>query len=104
MPHVAVTLRLDKANDILKATPPAPVVRPGDTIAWTCPDGAITVSFNTNVVFEGSSKFQAPKGGQTDKGKIRANAPLGNHFDCIVTFDGKPMPVSYGIDTSGSGG
>jgi hypothetical protein len=103
MAHVAVTLRLDKSKATLESIPPIPLVRPGDTIAWTCPDGAITLSFDTKGVFEGSPKFQAAKGAQTDKGKIRADAPK-NHFDCIATFNGKPMPISYGFDTSGSGG
>jgi hypothetical protein len=97
-----LTLNADKTN--LDVTPPRPLVHPGDTIAWTCPDGAITVSFDTNVVFESSSKFHAAKSGQTDKGKVRADVPLGQHFQCNVTFNGQPMPISYGIDTSGSGG
>jgi len=104
MAHVPVTLRLNADNTNLDAIPPRPVVHPNDTIAWTCPDGTITVSFDTTVVFVGSSKFQAGKGGQTDKGKIRADVPLNQHFPCNVTFDGKPMPISYGFDTSGSGG
>jgi|SRR5580765_3101369 plastocyanin len=104
MSHVAVTLRLNTAQKILEPTPATPVVHPGDTIAWTCPDGAITVSFDTNDAFESSSKFQAAKGSRTDKGKIRADVPLGQHFECHVTFNGKPMRVSYGFDTSGSGG
>jgi hypothetical protein len=103
MAHVPVTLRLNAAQKILEPTPPRPKVRPGDTIAWTCPDGAITVSFDTSVVFESSSKFQAAKGGQTEKGKIRADVPLNQFFECHVTFNGQPMPISYGIDTSGSG-
>ena len=104
MAHVAVTLTLNAAKTKLDVTPPTPTVHPNDTIAWACPDGTITVSFDTTVVFEGSSKFQAAKGGQTVKGKIRADVPLNQHFDCIVTFDGKLMPMTYGIDTSGSGG
>jgi hypothetical protein len=108
MSHVAVMLKLVEANPPaeakLETTPAHPMVHPGDTIAWTCPDGEITVSFDTNVVFESSSKFHAVKSGQTDKGKIRADVPLNRHFECFVTFNGKPMPISYGIDTSGSGG
>jgi hypothetical protein len=103
MSHVAVTLRLNPVTKTLEPTPPKPVVHPGDTIAWTCPDGAITVSFDTSVAFESSSKFQATKGGQTAKGKIRADVPLNQHFECHVTLNGQPMPVSYGFDTSGSG-
>jgi plastocyanin len=101
---VPVTLTLSADKTKLDAQPPRPVVHPGDTIAWTCPDGAITVAFDTKVAFESSSKFQAAKGGHTDKGKIRADVPLGQHFECHVTFNGQPMPISYGFDTSGSDG
>jgi hypothetical protein len=109
MAHVPVTLRLAQENNVnvLNPTPARPTVHPNDTIAWTCPDGAITVSFDTNdttVAFDGNSKFHAEKGGQTVKGKIRADVPLGRHFECHVTFNGQQMPVSYGFDTSGSDG
>jgi plastocyanin len=103
MKHVPVTFTLNAAKT-LDVDPPRPTVHPGDTIAWTCPDGAITVSFDTSVVFESGSKFHAAKGGQTEKGKIRADAPLGQFFKCHVTFNGQPMEVPYGFDTSGSGG
>jgi len=104
MKHVPVTFTLNAAKTDLDVDPPRPRVHPGDTIAWTCPDGAITVSFDTSVAFESSSKFHAAKGGHTEKGKIRADVPLNHFFQCHVTLDGRPMPVSYGFDTSGSGG
>jgi plastocyanin len=104
MKHVPVTFTLNATKTDLDVHPPRPVVDPGDTIAWTCPDGAITVSFDTSVAFERGSKFQASKGGQTENVKIRLDVPRGQFFQCHVTFNGQPMPVSYGFDTSGSGG
>ena len=103
MPHVPVILRLNTDQKTLDPTPPRPTVDPGDTIGWTCPDGAITVSFDTSA-FEHSPKFQASKGEETGRGKIRANVPRGHFFECHATFNGQPMQVSYGFDTSGSGG
>jgi hypothetical protein len=112
MKHVPVTFRLNAAQD-LDVDPPRPRVHPGDTIGWTCPDGAITVSFDTSVAFEPSAgatslshkpTFQAAKGGHTEKVKISLDVPLDQFFECHVTLDGRPMQVTYGFDTSGSGG
>lgn len=109
MANVLVKLKLDTTGKTLLTDRTPIVVEPGDTIEWKCDDGEITVSVEGAGLFEGNAKFSAKKGQSTARGKIAATAAqdkkkgLMKHFDCKVTFDGKPMPISYGFDVPGSG-
>jgi hypothetical protein len=102
MAHVKVQLRLDASGKRLLTVPPVVVVDPKDTVEWKCDDGDITVAFDTGL-FDGHREFRGSKGTSTNHGTIRADVTRGKHFDCKVTFNGKPTSITYGIDTSGSG-
>lgn len=102
MAHVKVQLTLDSGNGRLVTSPPVVVVDPADTVEWKCEDGDIAVSFGTGL-FDGDREFHGKKGQSTRRGHILAGVARGQHFDCTVTFNGNAMPITYGIDTSGSG-
>jgi hypothetical protein len=86
MKRTVVTVVFEDGQTI--CNPARVAVAPGDTVRWTCEEGALAVDFGANTPFKGIQVWAAPRDQMTPLAIVKNDVMSGTVFRPDVSIDG----------------